>query len=170
LGNKAMMVHYRSPSHNWIFAPPYTIIPSIPNFISPFHRLRRRLSGTTGKHGREYRSIQWGPFTSESYSNVNGVLSVSVQDFTRKLGITVRATEVSQLANIPSLLPANPTIIIVSPLPLVHGFPCTVHFQEDTPQQPTKRSLRLWISRRLREGGHLAPGNLSKPTGYPTPH
>jgi hypothetical protein len=95
LGNKAMMVHYRSPKRNWIFAPPYTIILSIPNLISSLRRLWLRLAGDSKKADHEHRVIQWGPFTSESYDNVNGVLSVNVQNFTRRLGITVRATEVS---------------------------------------------------------------------------
>lgn len=96
LGNKAMMIHYRSPKRNWIFAPPYTIILSIPNFISPFRKIWLRLVGGNEIGGHDHRGIQWGPFMSESYDNVNGVLRVNVRNFTRRLVITVRAAEVSQ--------------------------------------------------------------------------
>ena len=166
LGNKAMMVHYRSPKHNWIFRPPYTIIFSIPNLFSPLRRLWLRRSGDAKKDDLERRSIQWGPFTSESYDNMNGVLSVNVQNFTRKLRITVRATEVSHDV-IPGQVPSN--VIIISHLPLVHGFPCTVLFREGTLRQHTRRSLRSWIFQHIRERGHLVPGHSLKATSYRTP-
>lgn len=88
------MIHFASSRRTFSFAPPYTIIIAAPLFI---RRLWASLFSSTGGKTRadeDLPKLQWGPWTSEEYDNVNGTLSLVATNFSSKLIVNAKATEV----------------------------------------------------------------------------